>query len=320
MWGAVIEDLAALPGVSVSTTRDPRIPALGIEGVFEIDCTTPDDERAAFREQCSSSDAILVIAPELDDELSRRIGRARYYARPGTRFWNAPPAFCRLASDKFATWQCLSKHRAPTVPTEMLTAPRRAMAIPAVIKPRFGAGSQSTFLCRTPGEFDAAAREFADSPLEKQAVLQPYVPGRSLSCLVFVNTPHQFDLSVLTFCPPAEQWLSEDGRFQYLGGTIPAAGIDPERVHAVMSAALEALSSETRSRAEGPIGFDFIESAETGELLIVDINPRFTTSYLGCRRLANGNLLAPMAGLTGAELTWRAGPVTFTVAELSSGL
>jgi hypothetical protein len=35
--------------------------------------------------------------------------------------------------------------------------------------------------------------------------------------------------------------------------------------------------------------------------------------------LAKGNLLAPMAGLETPELSWRDGPVTFTVAELSAG-
>jgi len=317
MWRAVIEDLVAIEGVTVTTTRDPRVSALEMKGVDEIVVTTPEQEHAAFRHHCSTADAILLIAPELDDELSRRIAKAHYYAKPNTKFWNAPLKFCRLASDKFATWQCLVKRGMPTVPTDLLTEWRGETKGPVVIKPRFGAGSQETFFCKSRTEIDAASDHFAATPVERQAVVQPYVAGRSLSCLVFVNTPHQLDISILTYCPPAEQRLSEDGRFQYLGGRMPAMKVDPERVHRLMSQALDALSAETRSRVEGPIGFDFIESAETGELLIVDVNPRFTTSYLGCRRLAAGNLLAPMTGFESSELSWREGPLTFTVADLA---
>jgi tyramine---L-glutamate ligase len=317
MWRAVIEDLSALHDVTVTTTRDARIRPLSISGVEETLASTPDEELAAFREKCSEVDAIVVIAPEIGDQLSRRIAQAHYWSRRAT-IWNVPLNFSRLASDKFATWQCFVSRSVPTIPTSLLHEWRWNGSDTVVIKPRFGAGSQDTFLCRTSADVEAAAAAFATSPEERQGIVQPFVAGRRLSCLVFVNRRHSSQLEIQTFCPPGEQYLSDDGRFQYLGGVVPVQNCDPDRMHGLTAQAIDALQADTRNRPQGPIGFDFIESSETGDLLIVDVNPRFTTSYLAYRQLATGNLLAFMAGRDEVEMGWRSEPVFFSVADFNS--
>lgn len=317
MWQAVIEDLIALGGISVTTTRDPRVAPLSIQGVEERIAATPREERSIFRDCCDAAHAILVIAPELGDQLSRRIARARYWAR-SAKFWNAPLNASRLTADKFATWECLSRHGVPTVTTTLLTAWSPSDSGPVVIKPRFGAGSQDTSLCRIRDEIEAAAARFAPNPLEAQGIVQPYIAGRSLSCVVFVNCPNDSQLTIQTFTPPGEQRLSDDGQFHYRGGLIPASNCDVEQVHRLMTEALDAIRTETRNNVEGPIGFDFIESESTGNLLIVDVNARFTTSYLGYRQLTSSNLLAPMVGRSDAGVEWKTDPVAFNVADFEA--
>jgi predicted ATP-grasp superfamily ATP-dependent carboligase len=317
MWQAVIEDLIALGGISVTTTRDPRVAPLSMPGVDERIAATPDEERSIFRHCCDAAHAILVIAPELGDQLSRRIARARYWAR-GARVWNVPLNVSRLAADKFATWQCFARQGVPTVPTTLLKVESPSDSSPVVIKPRFGAGSQDTYLCHTRDEIRAAAARFAATPIEAQGIVQPHVAGRSLSCVIFVNSPIDSQLTIQTFTPPGEQRLSDDGRFQYLGGSIPAPNCDADFVHRLMMQALGAIRAQTRNGVEGPIGFDFIESQATGELLIVDVNARFTTSYLGYRRLTNANLLAPMVGRSDAGIEWTTSPVAFSVADFGT--
>jgi predicted ATP-grasp superfamily ATP-dependent carboligase len=137
-----------------------------------------------------------------------------------------------------------------------------------------------------------------------------------LSCLTIRHRSwHNIEIQCVIDCPPGEQLLSEDGRFRYLGGRVPAPNCDSGRVHQLMNDALEAIRKETGNETEGPVGFDFIESAETGDLLIVDVNARLTSSYLGYRQLATGNLLADLADRHDAVLEWKTQPVSFSVAD-----
>jgi predicted ATP-grasp superfamily ATP-dependent carboligase len=184
-----------------------------------------------------------------------------------------------------------------------------------VVKPRFGAGSQNTFLVRNRPEFDVAAQVFATENPFQQGVLQPYVSGRSLSAMAL------FDIQgrLVEWLPVGEQILSDDGRFHYQGGRAPAEGVAQVRIHELLTAACGALQAEPNTCLRGPIGFDVIEAAEAGELFIVDINPRFTTSYVGYRQLARHNLLAGMLGLPVSERSWRTAPVAFSVAEGDHG-
>src|SRR5690606_33185869 len=86
--------------------------------------------------------------------------------------------------------------------------------------------------------------------------------------------------------PAGEQLLSRDGRFRYLGGRIPL-GRD-------VQPAIEQLVQDACRRlphAAGYLGFDLIvPHTAPREPLIVEINPRLTTSYLRYRAAACENL------------------------------
>jgi hypothetical protein len=118
-----------------------------------------------------------------------------------------------------------------------------------------------------------------------QAIVQPYLAGEPLSVAAIADGGSH---SVEVF-PVGRQHLSDDGRFHYEGGTIPAPVPN-------LAAAERLVRDVCRSIPclAGYIGFDLILTPDARRLVLVEANPRLTTSYLGYRALAKENLAARM--------------------------
>ncbi|MFO1095368.1 MAG: ATP-grasp domain-containing protein [Planctomycetaceae bacterium] len=305
---ALLVDVARLPGVTVCTTWDARMSGFPLNA--PIDCAvaqSPRDESAAFRRLAAECDATYVIAPELDDLLTQRV---QAVLDAGGRSLNASPASIAACSDKWETFRRLSAAGIPTVPTARFVPGEPApFEFPIVLKPRFGAGSQDTFLIHNADQVHAAAVRFTSNlrassiqqsavsswqdpkSAKVEAIVQPYVPGRALSVAAVFRT----DGTLRELWPVGEQRLSADGRFTYFGGRMPLS------LHAVRSFEISNLKSEILRIAacfpglRGYVGFDLIlPQTNDRPPLIVDINPRLTTSYLGYRALARTNLARPI--------------------------
>ena len=111
--------------------------------------------------------------------------------------------------------------------------------------------------------------------------------------------------------PVAEQLLSDDTRFFYRGGRIPARDVDEARIQTAALAACRCVPG-----LRGYVGVDLIVPADVhSPPIVVEINPRLTTSYLGYRALAVNNLAEWMLpGRTQRPLEWRSGEVEFDAA------
>lgn len=272
MLRAVVEDLARLPGYSVVTTlevfHDVELPATILKVV------TADDEGVIFQRLIREVDAVLVIAPETDGILA---ARCRAVREAGASSWNCTPAAIELCGDKLALADFLVARDIRTIPTKlaMLTELPETTSFPLVLKPRDGAGSTQTWLVRGVQEWQSAASEMVSAGFSENSIQQPYVAGRSLS--VGVNL--SFDGRRVEVLPIAEQQLSTDGRFCYLGGVIPAelSAEDERAVNDIVVRACQAIPG-----LAGYVGFDLQLDAE-GRPWIVEINPRLTTSYVGYR-------------------------------------
>jgi hypothetical protein len=151
-----------------------------------------------------------------------------------------------------------------------------------VIKPRDGAGSQATYLVRSADELYALRDPLARSPLGGNGIWQPFVAGRALSVAVLVDAENDAYIPL----PPCEQILSQDGRFRYLGGMVPAQEVPIERLQRAAVAACKSVPG-----LRGYVGVDLVlPGANADRPLVVEINPRLTTSYLGYSALADENL------------------------------
>jgi predicted ATP-grasp superfamily ATP-dependent carboligase len=116
---------------------------------------------------------------------------------------------------------------------------------------------------------------------------------------------------------PCAQTLSDDGRLRYLGGWTPLS--EPLRSRAEQLARRAAACLPT---TVGYLGMDMVLGEEPGSDVVIEINPRLTTSYLGLRRLARENLADAMLGLANGrqvELSFARGRVEFAAAAKLEG-
>ncbi len=324
LW-AVVDDLLQISDCRVSTTLDARLTQevpLPDSSRCRIEIVaSAEAEQRQFHELAATSDAVLVIAPETDGQLADRVRRVLSF---GVKSLNCSPEAIELCGDKLRLARHFEDHSLVTLPTQIvdwslsrpvagvgeaptpenlntLSAGGGEALTPAtrfenredgfnsspawVIKPRDGAGSWLTLRVRTdsPEEWQRAAMAYAAAGVAHKALIQPFIEGLPLS----VGCHCQHDGEVEVF-PIGQQRLSRD--FEYLGGSIPAS-LPASTATAVQELVRRACA--TIPGLNGHIGFDLLlPDADPTRPLIVEINPRLTTSYVGYRRLSASNLAA----------------------------
>src|SRR5207237_10692235 len=115
-------------------------------------------------------------------------------------------------------------------------------------------------------------------------------PGRP-SGVPFLTGPQRTG----TLCP-AEQILSEDGPFRYLGGRLPLPPELARRAADVARRAVDAVAG-----LAGYVGVDVVlgDAADGSRDCVIEINPRLTTSYVGLRTMTDGNLMGWLLAVAG---------------------
>jgi predicted ATP-grasp superfamily ATP-dependent carboligase len=305
MLAAFADDCARVPGCEVVITWDaPRFGPWERASVHAVQVSNPKEEWRHFLKLSAECDATYVIAPELDNLLATR---CQGVVDAGGRLWNSSPEVIELCSDKLQLAAELERIGVATIPTRLFNpaapAPNHG---PAVVKPRFGAGSQSIFGVGSQAEREAVRRVFATEPGTRQGIIQPWIQGTAMSMAALFGA----DGRCRAVLPAAEQRLSRDGRFRYLGGRLPCS----VPCESAMADAIRRTAAAIGG-FRGYIGFDFVVAGDGRECpLLVEINPRLTTSYVGYRQLAMNNLaefiLSPARGAV--EVSWRPGVVAFS--------
>jgi predicted ATP-grasp superfamily ATP-dependent carboligase len=174
----------------------------------------------------------------------------------------------------------------------------REIPLPAVLKPRDGAGSQAVQLLHEPSPHPPS--------IEGPSRLERFCPGLAASVAAMAGPAGH------TLLPPCTQRLTQDGRFCYLGGSLLAHPSLAARAHRLAARALACLPEP-----RGYIGFDLVLGEQPANDVIIEINPRPTTSYVGLRHAVAENLAAVLlAALRSApmEVRLRARAVSFTAA------
>jgi predicted ATP-grasp superfamily ATP-dependent carboligase len=297
MLKAVVADYARLEECRVTTTWDSRLddPPAGCE-VRRV--SSAAEEQAVFRELASSVDATLLIAPECDGVL---LDRVQQVTEVGGRLLGPGAEFVAIAGDKHLTGARLA---AAGVATPRAIALRsgeelpRDFPYPAVLKPRDGAGSLEVYGMDGPAHgrrTPQAVRQFtarrSDTKNQREAAcgrpwrLEQFCPGMAASIALLCGPAGALAL------PACRQVLSEDGRFRYLGGATPLAPALHARAAALAHQALAALPP-----ARGYIGFDLVlgEAEDGSQDVVIEVNPRLTTSYIGLRAATEVNLAGLM--------------------------
>ena len=269
MREAVSRDLAALPGTQVRQAGSRLARAL---------------ERA---------DAALVIAPE-DGGLLERLAAAP--ERAGVLPLGPGPRAARLGGDKIATVRLL---RAAGVPVPPDPSPRDRQAI--VFKPRRGCGAEGVVVVRRPADRRRGAQIAARAARGDGVVAQAFVPGAAWSASYLVRAGSDGGRSGdLLGLGLGRQRRSGRFRHVYTGGEIPGR-LARRAAARAEEAARSAVTALARAAGDlrGFVGVDLVLAP--GGPVVIEINPRLTSSYLGLSRMAGERIARLMIAAARGE-------------------
>jgi predicted ATP-grasp superfamily ATP-dependent carboligase len=302
MLRAMAHDFAGLDDIEVVTLQDQtKVRDLRIPGRA---CQVADaaEERQLFEQLARESAWTMVIAPELNGVLARRLNWVRNAS--GTAL-NCSADTVSLASDKHALAEHLLASGVPA-PAGMRVAAGAAWPLsfdlPAVLKPCDGAGSCGVQLIAESAEL---ARR---SPPPRDHRLEAFCPGQPASVAFLCGPAGNTSLT------PCRQQLGGDSGFEYQGGSLPLDPLLAERASRLARRAIVCLPGSL-----GFVGVDLIlGSARDGSRdYVIEINPRLTTSYLGLRAVARQNLAGALLNVAAGRdvpLEFNSEPVDFTAA------
>jgi predicted ATP-grasp superfamily ATP-dependent carboligase len=275
MVRALLEDFALLPAVQLDTLYDHRLGRLESAPAEVHPVRTGREERARFSELAAASDGTIVIAPEFDGLL---LQRCQWVLAAGGHLLGPGLETVSLAADKNAMARHLEAAQVPVPASRCVrgAAPLPAdFTYPAVLKPTDGAGS--LHLAWVAGPTGAVGGPVRLGPMR----LERYCPGVHVSVSFLAGSAGTFPMI------PCRQRLSGDGRFAYQGGEILVDAATSDRARQLATAAAATLPDPL-----GYFGIDLVlgPDPEGSEDVVIEVNPRMTTSYIGLRAAACGNL------------------------------
>jgi len=274
MLRALVEDLAAVPGVELVVTRDARLerpPPLPAE-VVSLD--GPGDFPAAWARCVGEADAVWPVAPESGGVLER-IGRTVQAA--GRLLLGCRPEAVGVAASKLATVRTLAARGVPVVPTHPLEGPLPAHDGCWVVKPDDGAGCLGARIVGGAAALEAWLATLSGSE-RARLVAQPFVPGTPASLCVLARDGAARLLSVNL----QRVALVNEG-FALLGCVVNGLEEGGDPVYAALAEAVAA----ALPGLWGCFGVDLVVTPHGPRVL--EVNPRLTTSYAGLHRALGEN-------------------------------
>lgn len=257
MLGALLADLLQLPDVEVMTTRDPRLPPLDMS--LRVEAAGKNVwERWA---QCvAEADAVWPIAPESGGVLGR-LGQMA-----ADKMLGCSPEAIRIASSKRLTALRLADAGIAVVPT-WLPAEFSPQSGRFVAKPDDGVGGEDARL------FDDAhvLQEWMQGKSATH-VIQPWLAGEAAS------------LSMICRNGRAQLLSCNRQLIEVAGGAIHYRGslLNGMAAHWEIFERLAPQVAQAVPGLAGYVGVDVI--VDDGRVIVLEINPRLTTSYVGLHR------------------------------------
>lgn len=275
MLQALLDDLKCLPNLQVLLPLDDRCLNFSLPANTQVvSVAQADDIQQRLPDLIKQAGFVWLIAPESDGMLAALAGMV---AQQQKILLLSPPATLAICADKLATYRCLATNNIPVVETLCMEGLIDAPYPICVIKPIDGVGCVGSLIVENPDQYAAAVKAL---PEAENFLIQPLLAGQaiSLSCLFkqgrgWLLCRNQQQVAVKHQCFSLRACL--------VNADYPRLDFYQDLVDRI-AIAMPGLW--------GYIGIDIIETPDQGPL-ILEINPRLTTSYVGIRRAIGINVV-----------------------------
>jgi len=267
-------------GHEVSLSLDARLFTQAeqreLGGRFEVfeNIEFQDGLPSSWWEVAKSVDVVLIIAPEFSSILQSAIESLSTVSR---RLMNCRGDFLNAGCDKWVTAQRWRGAGVPHPATQLLSDvtvewldENRGPSDKWILKPRDGAGCDGIKLLDESGLSKTIAEYRSQTEVENY-ILQPFHSGKSYSRSAIVDV-----VGKAHWLPFVTQELSFADSISYHGGEV----LLEECMQDKLDGALHSLGQG----ALGWVGFDMVHCEAMDQWLVIEANPRLTTSFVGLSR------------------------------------
>ena len=230
-------------------------------------------------------DLVWPIAPEIDQALTKI---SIWVESKGKRLVNSSSKAVEICSDKLLTIQTLHNNGLPVVTSTQLDRFVKTMAGEWVIKPKDGAGCLDSYFITNQHEFDRALSLISQP---ENYIIQPYRQGESLSLSCLFK-----DGKAELICCNRQQVSINKGVFELKACEVNISTNQLERYQKLIDKAAQSISG-----LWGYVGIDLIQP-DNSDPLILEINPRLTTSYVGIYPATGINIGRAVIDMLGGDV------------------
>ncbi|MFM2434976.1 MAG: hypothetical protein RL063_956 [Pseudomonadota bacterium] len=294
MRDALIADLSALDDIEVVSTVDARLEAGSLASLSVRPISASDNPIEIWQSLIKTCDAALIVAPESDGVLSKL---TQMVEASGVINLGCAQHSVDVASNKYDTFIRLKSVGIDTIPTikagEFLMLGFNEASSSSsgyVLKPIDGAGCEQMMIFKD----QASARDWLRLAVHQHQhyIVQAFHTGVPASMSILCRD----GLAWLLSCNQQEMGIEDTQHMKLLGiivNGLSAYRADFKRLADRIAAAMPTLN--------GYVGVDVILNGN--ELIVVEINPRITSSYIALNESLGTNPMRMMLDLADAKKT-----------------
>jgi predicted ATP-grasp superfamily ATP-dependent carboligase len=287
MLATVISDFKAA-GHNVTTMLDSRIAKLNPH--IAADCVvrvfSSKETEANLHKISEQTDVAYIIAPETDGVLSSLV---EFVEQTGVESLNCSANVIEEVSDKAVFYDLMKRRVLPLPETILFTEAddldevkefiRDRLNFPLIIKPSNGVSCCGLSVVRNEDQLTAAVDKIKRESSSEHFLVQDLVVGAAASVSLLSTGD---DVIALSLNRQEVKLETSEAPSSYYGGWVPFDNPLQAEAFEVAKKLIKAFPD-----LRGYIGIDFV--LKENEAVVVDVNPRLTTSYVGLRRVVNFN-------------------------------
>jgi predicted ATP-grasp superfamily ATP-dependent carboligase len=295
MLRTITEDAKAA-GHKVTSILDSRIakfnPPLESENILLVDSWRETEK--AVQEAAEKSDATYIIAPETAGILKKLVEKIELTS--STSLNSNSKAIAKI-SNKILLQKHAKKMGLPTPETltfsisndqeKIIQEAEAKIGFPAIFKPVNSVGCEGLSLVNNKAQVASAIAKIANQ-INSRFITQELIQGQPTSVTIISNGTNAVPISLnkqqVSLKPPKQDST-------YNGGTTPFDHPQNEKAFAIAKKLVESIEG-----LRGYVGVDLILTEN--EPIVIEINPRLTTSYIGTRKILSINLAQTLINST----------------------